>query len=421
MDDLEIITQGCRLNAYESEVMRMHAAAAGLQPAVVVNTCAVTAEAVRQAQQTIRRVRREQPGRLIVVTGCAAQIEPQRFAGMAEVDHVVGNGEKMRAETFRALAGRNAPRLTVGIPGRGSASNPGPLSGFAGKPRAWVEVQNGCDHACTFCIIPSGRGRSRSTPVDAVVAQVQHFVERGAVEVVLTGVDLTSYGRDVPGGPLLGDLVAQVLRDVPTLPRLRLSSLDPMEIEDDARLFDVVAGQDRLMPHLHLSVQAGSDLVLKRMRRRHLRGDVERLCATLRRLRPDIVLGADLIAGFPTESDAMFSQTLDLVDSCGLTFLHVFPFSLRAGTPAARMPQVPAAVVAARARRLREAGERAVAARLAGEMGKRREVLVEGGGRGRTPHFIDVDVTAVAGRVGSLVDCHIVGVCGQRLIAAGVP
>jgi len=386
--DLSIVTLGCRLNAYESEVMRQHALDAGLGPAVVVNTCAVTAEAVRQAAQAIRRVRRDRPEARIIVTGCAAQIEPRRFAGMAEVDHVIGNAEKMRAATFRDLAAGTAARLQVDdIAGAKEAAHR-LLDGFGGRARAFVEIQNGCDHRCTFCVIPLGRGPSRSVPAGDVVARVRRLVESGAGEVVVTGVDLTSWGRDLPGAPTLGRLVRQILRHVPELRRLRLTSID--QVEADRHLLDAIAEEPRLMPHLHLSMQAGDDLILKRMKRRHLRHDAIRFCHEARRLRPDIVFGADLIAGFPTESEDMFAGTLDIVDACGLTYLHVFPYSPRAGTPAARMPQVPRAEVKDRARRLREKGARALRAFFAAQTGGEVEAMMETSRMGRTPHYAEI-------------------------------
>ena len=335
---VRVVTLGCRLNAYESEVMRAHAAAAGLEDAVIVNTCAVTAEAVRQAAQTIRKLKRENPGARLIVTGCAAQIEPERFADMPEVDRVIGNAEKMDAETYRGLGLADSPRVAVNDIMSVRETAHAFIDGFGSNARAYVEVQNGCDHRCTFCIIPFGRGPSRSVPAGDVVAQVRKLVAAGYAEIVLTGVDITDYGAGLPGDMTLGKLVRHILRQVPELGRLRLSSID--QVEADAHLIAAIAEEPRLMPHLHLSLQAGDDMVLKRMKRRHSRADAVRFCAEARRLRPDIVFGADLIAGFPTETDAMFDGSLRLVDDCGLTFLHVFPFSPRPGTPAARMPQV---------------------------------------------------------------------------------
>jgi threonylcarbamoyladenosine tRNA methylthiotransferase MtaB len=388
MTDPLIITLGCRLNAYESEVMRRHVREAGIEDAVIVNTCAVTAEAVRQATQAIRRVRRERPAARIIVTGCAAQVEPERFAALAEVDHVVGNDAKLHAETYRSLLDPATERVVIDdiMSVRETASHL--LCGFGSRARAYVQVQNGCDHRCTFCIIPFGRGNSRSVPAGEVVTEIRALVEAGYREVVLTGVDITSYGGDLPGSGGLGRLVRQILRQVPELARLRLSSID--SIEADADLMRALADDERLMPHLHLSLQAGDDLVLKRMKRRHLRADAIRFCEEARRLRPDLVLGADIIAGFPTETDEMFGSTLRLVEECGLTHLHVFPFSPRPGTPAARMPQVPRTLIKERAARLRAEGERALVRHLESQLGAEVEVLTEEATRGRTRHFTEV-------------------------------
>ncbi len=357
-----IITLGCRLNAYESEVMRKHARDAGVEDCVIVNTCAVTGEAVRQAAQTIRKLRRERPGARIVVTGCAAQIEPERFSEMPEVDHVIGNGEKIEPETFRALSTDDLERVVVNDIMSVKETARHMIDGFGTRARAYVQIQNGCDHRCTFCIIPFGRGPSRSVPAGEVVGQIRQLVETGYREVVLTGVDITSYGGDLPGSMSLGRLVKQILKLVPELDRLRLSSID--QVEADADLLMPSHREPRLMPHLHLSLQAGDDLVLKRMKRRHLRADAIGFCTEMRRRRPDIVFGADLIAGFPTETDEMFRNTLDLVDECGLTYLHVFPFSPRNGTPAARMPQVARPQIKERAARLRAKGDAALSSYL---------------------------------------------------------
>ena len=335
---VDVITFGCRLNTYESEVAKTHAAAAGLDDAVIVNTCAVTAEAVRQARQAIRKVRRERPAAKIIVTGCAAQIEPETFAEMDEADFVIGNAEKTAAETFLRIAANDLARVKVNDIASVRETAPHMISGFGGRSRAYLEVQNGCDHRCTFCVIPFGRGPSRSVPAGNVVRQVRALVEEGYREVVLTGVDLTSYGADLPGGMTLGRLVRTILRIVPELPRLRLSSIDTMEA--DEALTEAFAEEERLMPHLHLSLQSGDNLILKRMKRRHAREDVIEFCRAMRDMRPDMVFGADLIAGFPTEDEAMFSNTLRLADECGLSFLHVFPFSARPQTAAARMPQL---------------------------------------------------------------------------------
>src|SRR3954452_18453015 len=346
---VDVVTFGCRLNAFESEVIRREAERAGLADTIVVNSCAVTNEAVAQARQSIRRLKRERPQARIVVTGCAAQIEPEMFAGMAEVDRVVGNDDKMRSEAWRAArtaldagAGFDAEvgeKIAVADIMAVREMAPHLVEGFGkGLPRVFVQVQNGCDHRCTFCIIPYGRGNSRSVPIGAVVEQVRALVERGHAEIVLTGVDLTSYGGDLPGTPKLGMLTKQILRHVPQLRRLRISSIDSVEVDHD--LLDVIAQDERLMPHLHLSLQSGDDLILKRMKRRHSRDDAIQFCAQVRQLRPGIALGADIITGFPTETEEMFVRSLELVEQCGLTFLHVFPYSARPGTPAARMPQL---------------------------------------------------------------------------------
>ena len=362
---IDVVTFGCRLNAYELEVIRREAAAAGVADAVVVNTCAVTAEAVRQAKQTIRRLKREKPDARIVVTGCAAQTESSTFAAMPEVDRVIGNEEKFDAQAW-AAGNKIAVSDIMAVKTMRSHA----IDSLEGRARAFVQVQNGCDHRCTFCIIPYGRGNSRSLPIDDVVAQARRLVGNGYREVVLTGVDITSYGTNLPGTPRLGALVKRILKDVPELARLRLSSIDSVEADDD--LLDALANELRLMPHLHLSLQAGDDLVLKRMKRRHSRRDAIAFCERVRRLRPDVAFGADIIAGFPTESEDMFSRSLDLIDECGLTQLHVFPFSARPGTPAARMPPLERSIVKERARRLREKGQIALRAHLEREIGRRR-------------------------------------------------
>ena len=383
-----VITLGCRLNAFETEVMRRHAIEAGLDGAVIVNTCAVTGEAVRKATQTIRKLRRENPAARIIVAGCAAQTEPERFAAMPEVDHVIGNDGKMQAETYRGLALDGSERVQVNdiMSVRETAAHM--IDGLQSKARAFLQIQNGCDHRCTFCIIPFGRGPSRSVPAGEVVAQVRRVVENGVPEVVLTGVDITSYGPDLPGVMTLGKLVRLILKNVPELRRLRLSSID--QVEADADLMIALADEPRLMPHLHLSMQSGDDMILKRMKRRHLRADAIRFCEEARRLRPDIVFGADLIAGFPTETEPMFEQSVALADACGLTYLHVFPYSARKGTPAAKMPQVPSAIRKERAAKLREKGSKILSSYLEKQTGKPLEVLMENGGIGRTPHFAEV-------------------------------
>ncbi|MEK0084773.1 tRNA (N(6)-L-threonylcarbamoyladenosine(37)-C(2))-methylthiotransferase MtaB [Benzoatithermus flavus] len=393
-DEIEVITFGCRLNTFESEVIRRHAGAAALKDAVIVHTCAVTAEAERQARQTIRRLRRERPSARIIVTGCSVQVSSGAYAAMAEVDHVVGNAEKLKPETWRELASATdtAPRIRVGDIMTVGETAHHLVDGLDGRTRAFLQVQQGCDHRCTFCIIPYGRGPSRSVPLPVIAEQARTLVAAGYREIVVTGVDITSYGKDLPGQPTLGAMLKGLLEEVPELSRLRLSSIDPAEIDDDLR--DLVAEEPRLMPHLHLSVQAGDDLVLKRMKRRHLRRHVLEVTADLRRLRPDIVFGADLIAGFPTEDEAMFRNTLDLVDEAGLTFLHVFPYSARVGTPAARMPQVPKEVRKQRAARLREKGEAALDRFLRAQLGQRRRALMERHDTGHTDHFAPVRLAA---------------------------
>jgi threonylcarbamoyladenosine tRNA methylthiotransferase MtaB len=417
---VEIVTFGCRLNAFESEVIRHQAENAGLADTIVINSCAVTNEAVAQARQAIRRLKRERPGLRIVVTGCAAQTQAQMFADMAEVDRVVGNDDKMRGAAWRDARAAFDGGFGIAASEKIAVADimavremaPHLLEGFQkGLPRVFVQVQNGCDHRCTFCIIPYGRGNSRSVPMGAVVDQVRALVERGHAEIVLTGVDLTSYGADLPGTPKLGQLTKQILRHVPELKRLRISSIDSIEADRD--LLDVIADDDRLMPHLHLSLQSGDDLILKRMKRRHLRSDAIRFCAQVRRLRPDIALGADIIAGFPTETEDMFARSQDLVAECGLTFLHVFPYSKRPGTPAARMPQVAGEAIKARAKRLRATGEAALRKRLADEIGATRQVLIESGKQGRTEPFLPV---AISGEMpGAVRALTIAGHDGARL------
>ncbi|MBV9736142.1 MAG: tRNA (N(6)-L-threonylcarbamoyladenosine(37)-C(2))-methylthiotransferase MtaB [Acidisphaera sp.] len=406
----EILTFGCRLNAWESEVIRGHTA--GLSDTVVVNTCAVTAEAERQARQAIRRARRERPGARIVVTGCAAQIDPAAWARLPGVDRVLGNEEKLAPQSWRP----GAPSAVADIMAARDTA-PHLVTRFGGRARAFVQVQQGCDHRCTFCIIPFGRGPSRSVPVGAVVAQVRALVEVGYREVVLTGVDATSYGADLPGRPSLGQLVRRLLALVPDLPRLRLSSLDPQEI--DAELWRLLAEEERLMPHLHLSLQAGSDLILKRMKRRHSRAGALAVIARARALRPGIGLGADLIAGFPTEDAAAFAETFALVEEAELPFLHVFPYSERPGTPASRMPAVPAPVRRERAARLREAGERAAARFFAGQVGRTVTLLTETDQAGRTEHYAPA---RLAGRAapGQVVRARIRGADGRGLLAEAV-
>ena len=411
MSGLEVITMGCRLNAYESEVMRARARAAGLTEGVIVNTCAVTGEAERQARQAIRRARRQNPEATIIATGCAAQLDPAGYAAMPEVDRVVGNREKLKLE---GLAPDAEERVSVGdiMAVRETAGHL--IAGYEARSRAFVQVQNGCDHRCTFCIIPFARGPSRSVPLGAIAAEVRALVAAGHREVVLSGVDLGHYGADLPGRPSLGEAVRRLLRAVPELPRLRLSSIDPVEV--DPALERLFADEPRLMPHLHLSVQAGDDMVLKRMKRRHSRADVLALCERLRRLRPEIAFGADLIAGFPTETQAMFENTRCLIDEAGLVWLHVFPYSPRPGTPAARMPQVPGPERRARAASLRRAAEGPRRHFLEGRIGCESRVLLEQPVSGRDECFAEVAFDRPAGEPCALVRALITGVAGDRLI-----
>jgi threonylcarbamoyladenosine tRNA methylthiotransferase MtaB len=404
---IDVVTFGCRLNAYESEVIRREALAGGVTDAVVVNTCAVTGEAVKQARQTIRRLRREHPQSRIVVTGCAAQTETQTFAAMPEVDHVLGNEEKLTAANWAALDASG--KVSVGDIMAVTGTPAHRIDSIEGHTRAFLQVQNGCDHRCTFCIIPFGRGNSRSVPLADVVAQARRLVESGYREIVLTGVDITSYA------PGLGLLVKQVMRELPELKRLRLSSID--SVEADADLLDALGSDARLMPHLHLSLQSGDDMVLKRMKRRHSRADAIAFCKTVRQLRPDMAFGGDIIAGFPTETEDMFTRSLDLIDECGLTQLHVFPFSPRPGTPAARMPQVKGDVIKDRARRLREKGEQALHRHLDNEIGTRRLVLAERGGVARTEQFTPVRLSSPV-EPGVIVNAVIAGHDGRQLLAA---
>ncbi|WP_028029134.1 tRNA (N(6)-L-threonylcarbamoyladenosine(37)-C(2))-methylthiotransferase MtaB [Gemmobacter nectariphilus] len=409
-------TLGCRLNAYESEAMKELAEQAGVHGAHVVNTCAVTAEAVRKARQEIRRIRRENPDAPIIVTGCAAQTEPETFAAMPEVTRVIGNTEKMLLATWNAMV----PDL-IGTTERVQVDDimsvretAGHLIDGFGRHRAYVQVQNGCDHRCTFCIIPFGRGNSRSVPAGVVVDQIKRLVDKGFLEVVLTGVDLTSWGADLPGEPRLGDLVMRILRLVPGLPRLRISSID--SIEADENLMRAIATEPRLMPHLHLSLQHGDNLILKRMKRRHNRDDAIRFCNEARSLRPDIVFGADIIAGFPTETETHFDNSLALVQDCGLTFLHVFPFSPRKGTPAARMPQLAGPLIRERAAALRAVGETALTRHLSAQIGQTHRILTESPRMGRTEQFTEVRFTADQPE-GAIISAPISGHDGAALQA----
>jgi threonylcarbamoyladenosine tRNA methylthiotransferase MtaB len=414
---VEVVTFGCRLNANESEAIRMAAVAAGRENLIIVNTCAVTAEATAQARQTIRKLRRLNPLSDIVVTGCAAQVEPDMFAVMDEVTQVLGNAEKMKAETWTPAAfgldGAERVRVDDIMSVKETALHL--IEGMQGMARAFVQVQNGCDHRCTFCVIPFGRGPSRSVAMGAVVDQVRRLVENGCREIVLTGVDLTSYGADLPGRPALGRLVRTILKLVPELPRLRISSIDAVEADFD--LMAAIAEEERLMPHLHISLQSGDDMILKRMKRRHSRADAIRFCADVRRSRPDMVFGADFITGFPTETENQFRNTLDLVGDCGLTHLHVFPFSPRPGTPAARMPQTGRGIAKERARLLRARGDEALHRHLAGEIGRRRMALVENPETGRTEGFALVKFARPA-ETGAIVPVTIAGHDGGKLLAA---
>ena len=416
MAEARIITLGCRLNAFESEVMRNHARAAGLRDAFIVNTCAVTAEASRQARQAIRRIRRRNPAARIIVTGCAVQVDAGAFAAMPEVDLVLGNSEKMEAAVFERAAAGALERSVVSdimTPSEGHLLERPAIREFEGRTRAFVQVQQGCDHRCTFCIIPYARGPSRSVPVDAIRDQVRALVGNGYAEVVLTGVDISSWGADLPGRPTLGRMARRLLADVPELKRLRLGSLDPGAT--DGEVFRLLADEPRLMPHLHLSLQAADDMVLKRMRRRHTRAGAAALCRRARRARPDVVFGADLIAGFPTETERMFANTLAAVRDLGLTYLHVFPYSPRPGTPAARMPQVPPPVRKERAARLRGAGDDALARYLESLIGTTAEVLVEKDRGGRSRHYAPVRLSFDA-TPGALVSTRITGTADGRLV-----
>ncbi len=409
MSSVEVVTFGCRLNAFESEVIRTQAAAAGLADAVVVNTCAVTAEAERQSRQAIRRARRERPTARLIVTGCAAQIAPERYAAIPEVDQVLGNAEKLCAKSYRAPVRRIMVNDIFALTETASHL----VDGFVGRARAFVEIQQGCDHRCTFCVIPLGRGNNRSVPIGEIVTQTRRLVERVYREVVLTGVDITGYGSDLPGQPTLGQLTRRLLALVPELARLRLSSLDPAEI--DADLWRLIAEEPRLLPHLHLSLQSDDDLVLKRMKRRHCRMDAVNLGRRARTLRPGIALGADLIAGFPTESDAMFEATLSLANEMALDYLHVFAFSARPGAPAARMPQVAGDIIRERAAKLRADGAALLATALAARIGSIAAVLIERPGLGRSEHYAPVRLDG-SGAAGSIVDVRITAATANELV-----
>ena len=419
MSSVEVVTFGCRLNAYESEAMRNQASAAGLTNAVLVNTCAVTNEAVRQARQTIRKLRRDRPDATIIVTGCAAQTEPETFAEMSEVSQVIGNAEKLQTSSYAAMSTDfgigAAERVRVNDIFELKETGAHLIDGFGGRARAFVQIQNGCDHRCTFCIIPFGRGNARSVPIGDVISQIRRLVEAGTAEIVLTGVDITSFGLDLPGSPKLGDLVARILKLVPELKRLRISSLDA--VEADQNLLRCLAEEERLMPHFHVSLQSGDDLILKRMKRRHSRADAIRFCDHARRLRPDIVFGADLIAGFPTETEAMFANSMNLVDECGLAYLHVFPFSPRKGTSAARMPQVPQSITKARAGSLRAKAASVLETHLARHIGRDADVLVENTGFGRLPDFSPVRFKG-PGAAGDIIPMAIIDATARDLTAS---
>jgi threonylcarbamoyladenosine tRNA methylthiotransferase MtaB len=417
MSTPKFTSMGCRLNAYETEAMKELTAQAGLTGAVIVNTCAVTAEAVRKSRQEIRKLRRANPDAKLIVTGCAAQTEPESFAAMAEVDSVIGNTEKMRLSTWQSLAVDfigETEQIQVDDIMSVTETAGHLIDGFGTRSRAYVQVQNGCDHRCTFCIIPFGRGNSRSVAAGVVIDQIKRLVNKGYNEVVLTGVDLTSWGADLPAHPKLGDLVMRILKLVPDLPRLRISSIDSIEVDDN--LMQAIATENRLMPHLHLSLQAGDDMILKRMKRRHMRDDAIAFCQEAKRLRPEMTYGADIIAGFPTETEAMFENSLKLVEECGLTWLHVFPYSVRQGTPAARMPQVDGKHIKRRAAELRAAGAQQVQRHLWAQNGATHRILMESPRMGRTEQFTEVTLSSDQPE-GKIVTAQITGISGQALTA----
>ena len=419
-ENIQSITFGCRLNAYESEVMKLKAENAGLGElpgsTVLINTCAVTAEAVRQAKQRIRRTRRENPEARIIVTGCAAQTEPETFADMREVDLIIGNEDKLHAHSYRALPDfgvNDLERVRVNdiMSVRETALHM--IDGMGGRVRAFVQIQNGCDHRCTFCIIPFGRGNSRSVPMGEVVEQIRRLVDTGHREIVITGVDITSYGGDLPGTPKLGSLIQTILTEVPELPRLRLSSIDSIEVDEP--MMEAIRSDERLMPHLHLSIQSGDNMILKRMKRRHLREHTIEFCHTVKSLRPDIIFGADLIAGFPTETDEMFKNTLNIIEECGLTFIHAFPYSARKGTPAARMPQLPQEIVKQRAKKLRQAANQRLLSYMEKQTGTFHKVLVEPGNSGRNEQYVLVE--NLQGKIGEITEVQISGHNDKLLVA----
>ena len=387
----KLSTLGCRLNAYESEAMRELATSSGLSDTVIINTCAVTAEAVRKSKQEVRKLRKENPNAKVIVTGCAAQIDPDSFATMAEVDFVIGNSEKMVKETWSQFSENNdfgTEKIKVDDIMSVNETAGHLIDGFGSRSRAYVQVQNGCDHRCTFCIIPFGRGNSRSVPAGVIVDQINRLVDKGFNEVVLTGVDLTSWGADLPNSPKLGDLIMRILKLVPDLSRLRISSIDSIEVDEN--LMQAIATEKRLMPHLHLSLQHGDDLILKRMKRRHSRNDAIKFCEDARKMRPEITFGADIIAGFPTETDKHFESSINLIKDCGLTWLHIFPYSPREGTPAARMPQVNGNQIKRRAAILRDLGTKQIKSHLSSQLGKDHSILMENGYMGRTEQFTEV-------------------------------
>lgn len=408
---IEVINFGCRLNSYEGEVIRQQAETAGLEDAIIFNSCAVTAEAERQVRQAIRRARKENPNSKIIVTGCSAQVHPDMYAQMDEVDNIIGNQEKLEKSGYEFVIGNTEKALVNDIMSL-TETAAHMVTSFEGRARAFVQVRNGCNHRCTFCIIPYGRGNSRSVPMGDIVAQVRQLVESGYSEVVVTGVDISDYGKDLPGQPTLGQMMKRLLALVPDLKRLRLSSIDAVEVDED--LYRLIAEEPRLMPHLHVSLQAGDDMVLKRMKRRHLRKDAIDFCARVRRLRPDVVFGADIIAGFPTETDEMFANTLNIVDEAQLTYLHIFPFSPRPGTPAAKMPQVPGDVRKQRAAQLRAAGERQLTSYLASQVGRTAQVVVEKDRLGRTEHFAMIELDAVV-EPGSVVEAKVTASDNDKL------
>ena len=417
MSTPKFTSMGCRLNAYETEAMKELAAQAGLAGAVIVNTCAVTAEAVRKSRQEIRKLRRANPDAKLIVTGCAAQTDPESFAAMAEVDSVIGNTEKMRLSTWQSLAVDfigETEKIQVDDIMSVTETAGHLIDGFGTRSRAYVQVQNGCDHRCTFCIIPFGRGNSRSVAAGVVIDQIKRLVNKGYNEVVLTGVDLTSWGADLPAQPKLGDLVMRILKLVPDLPRLRISSIDSIEVDDN--LMQAIATENRLMPHLHLSLQAGDDMILKRMKRRHMRDDAIAFCQEAKRLRPEMTYGADIIAGFPTETEAMFENSLKLIEECGLTWLHVFPYSVRQGTPAARMPQVGGKHIKRRAAELRAAGAQQVQRHLWEQNGATHHILMESSRMGRTEQFTEVTLSSDQPE-GKIITAQITGISGQALTA----